>query len=197
MIDRFLAGVLLILLGPLMLGIGLLIWMVDGGPVLFRQVRVGKGGKPFVLLKFRTMKTGEAGSPVTASGDPRIFPVGRWLRKFRLDELPQLINILRGEMRFVGFRAEIPEYVRWFPEEYRILLEQPPGLTDPVTLQWLDEAEEIQRILNQGIARSPHEAYLRGVLPRKVCQYLGKFREIQGWKRWKWVLYTVYHLWIR
>lgn len=108
------------------------------GPVLFRQTRVGLGGRPFTLLKLRTMRLAPEGSQLTVSGDSRVTPVGRWLRRFKLDELPQLWNVARGDMSLVGPRPEVPRYVGDSPLWQQVLSAR-PGLTDPVTLRLRDE----------------------------------------------------------
>jgi lipopolysaccharide/colanic/teichoic acid biosynthesis glycosyltransferase len=108
------------------------------GPVLFRQQRAGLGGRPFTLLKLRTMRVAPEGSQLTAAGDARITPAGRWLRRFKLDELPQLWNVVRGDMSLVGPRPEVPRYVDGSPLWQQVLSAR-PGLTDPVTLRLRDE----------------------------------------------------------
>jgi lipopolysaccharide/colanic/teichoic acid biosynthesis glycosyltransferase len=154
----------LAVLAPVWLAIALLIKADDGGPVLFRQERVGRGGRRFRILKFRTMVAGaEAlGGPLTADADPRVTRLGRRLRATRLDELPQLVNVLRGEMTLVGPRPEVPRYTaRYGPAERRVL-ELVPGLTDPASLAYRDEG----RLL--GAAADAERRYLEEVLPRKV-----------------------------
>ena len=113
------------------------------GPVLFRQTRVGLGGRPFTLLKLRTMRMAPEGSQLTASGDSRITPVGRWLRRFKLDELPQLWNVIRGDMSLVGPRPEVPRYVDASDPLWQSVLSARPGLTDPVTLRLRDEEAQL------------------------------------------------------
>src|SRR5262245_5331247 len=120
------------MLSPLLLAAALGVKLGDGGPVLFRQARVGRHGRPFQILKFRTMivDAERAGLSITAAGDPRVTPVGRWLRRTKLDELPQLFNVLWGEMSFVGPRPEVPKYVACYTPEQRRVLELQPGITD-------------------------------------------------------------------
>ena len=113
------------------------------GPVLFRQERVGQGGRPFRLLKFRSMRVNVGGAQVTAHGDARITGVGRFLRKTKLDELPELWNVVRGELSLVGPRAEVPKYVDASDSLWQKVLQAKPGITDPVTLRLRNEEELI------------------------------------------------------
>ena len=124
---------------PILLAAATLVAATSPGPVLFRQTRVGLGGRPFTLLKLRTMRMAPEGSQLTASGDSRITPVGRWLRRFKLDELPQLWNVIRGDMSLVGPRPEVPRYVDAADPLWQSVLSARPGLTDPVTLRLRDE----------------------------------------------------------
>ena len=132
----------LVVASPLLLLAGAAVAATSPGPVLFRQQRVGLGGRPFTLLKLRTMRLAPIsaeGIQLTASGDSRITPVGRWLRRFKLDELPQLWNVVRGDMSLVGPRPEVPRYVDLADPLWRQVLSARPGLTDPVTLRLRDE----------------------------------------------------------
>lgn len=129
--DSVLAGCGVVLLLPLFALLGLVIKLDSPGPVFYRATRIGKGGQPFSMLKFRTMVAGadRQGPAVTASGDRRITRVGRWLRRSKLDELPQLINVLRGEMSLVGPRPEMPFLVEQYRPWQRLRLQVRPGLT--------------------------------------------------------------------
>lgn len=109
------------------------------GPVLYRSRRIGRNGRPFSMYKLRTMRHRDAGPPISAADDPRYTPVGRWLSAKRFDELPQLWNVLRGDMRLVGPRPEIAEFVEDHPDEYRLILGIRPGLTGPAQLEYADE----------------------------------------------------------
>jgi len=140
-VDIFLSGLLLALSLPFLAFAAILIKLDSPGPVIFRQVRTGKGFKRFQLLKLRTMQADAGGSPYTLGADPRITRVGRWLRKFKLDELPQLWNVLRGEMSLVGPRPVVPELAAEFRQAYTRLLAVRPGLTDPATLKYCRETE--------------------------------------------------------
>jgi lipopolysaccharide/colanic/teichoic acid biosynthesis glycosyltransferase len=134
----------------------------DGGPVFFSQPRVGKGLRKFRLLKFRSMVPNSDGiSPLTAPEDPRITRVGRFLRKYKLDELPQLVNVVKGEMQLVGVRPELERYVEIFPREYEVLLQDRPGITDLASLAFRDE----EQMFHAG----PLEIqYVSQILPRKL-----------------------------
>lgn len=142
--------------------IALLVKLSSPGPAIFRQRRVGRYGIPFTLLKFRTMRPIAGGPGVTVAGDQRITSVGRWLRRWKLDELPQLINIFCGEMSFVGPRPELPEYVALYPPECLRVLSVRPGLTDWATLKYRDE----ERLL--AAQPDPLRYYREIVLPDKL-----------------------------
>jgi lipopolysaccharide/colanic/teichoic acid biosynthesis glycosyltransferase len=140
--------------------------LTSPGPALFRQERVGRFGRPFFLLKLRTMKA-EDGPRVTASGDPRVTAVGRFLRKTKLDELPQLWNVVRGEMALVGPRPEVPAYVDLSDPDWKRVLEARPGITDPVSLRL--------RFEEKLLASAPgdrSEFYGQVMVPFKVRKYL-------------------------
>jgi len=140
-IDILLAGAMLIVLFPLLAFCAVLIWLDSTGPILFRQERIGRDFNRFQLLKLRTMRAGEPGPAITLGIDRRITFVGGWLRRWKLDELPQLWNVLRGEMSLVGPRPVIPVLAEEFAPDYRHLLRVRPGLTDPATVQYCREAE--------------------------------------------------------
>ena len=162
--DLTTASVGLVLLSPLLLLISLLIRLDSPGPALFRQERIGRGFRPFRIYKFRTMvhDAPRQGGTITFGGDRRITRLGRVLRATKIDELPQLINILRGEMSFVGPRPEVSRYVELFREDYAEILKVLPGITDLASLQYRHEAE----ILGQ--CENPEEEYVTRVLPEKI-----------------------------
>lgn len=162
--DLFWAIVGLLVLWPVFLVIALLIKLADGGLVFFRQERVGYRGNPFRLWKFRTMVTNaeQLGKPLTVGRDPRITPAGRQLRKFKLDELPQLLNVLMGEMSLVGPRPEVPQYVALYTPEQRRVLELTPGITDPASIKYRNESELL------GQAKDPERMYVEGIMPEKI-----------------------------
>ena len=140
--DRVLSALALVVLLPILLLIAGVVRLSSPGGVIYRQVRVGQGGVPFRILKFRTMVDGadRLAANVSPTNDPRVTPVGRVLRTWYLDELPQLVNVLRGDMRLVGPRPETPEYVALYTPEERRVLEVKPGLVGPSTVGFMDEA---------------------------------------------------------
>ena len=163
--DLLGASLALLLLSPLMLTIALAIKLDSRGPVFFRQQRVGRHGVPFRIHKFRSMVADapQRGPALTVGDDPRITRVGRWLRRTRLDELPQLIDVLAGHMSLVGPRPEVPQYVAHYPAALRErALSVRPGITDPSSLLYLDEAELLAR------AADPEREYIEVILPRKL-----------------------------
>jgi lipopolysaccharide/colanic/teichoic acid biosynthesis glycosyltransferase len=164
--DVVFAGFCLLLTWPLMLLAALLIKCTSPGPVFFRQIRSGQDGKTFELLKFRSMTHGRsnAGPGVTRQGDPRIFPAGRWLRKWKLDELPQFINVMRGEMSLVGPRPDLPEYMELLSHDQREVLLLRPGITSAATIKFRNEEE----LLAQVPADELQQFYVYRVLPEKV-----------------------------
>jgi lipopolysaccharide/colanic/teichoic acid biosynthesis glycosyltransferase len=152
----------LALLVPLFVMIALAIKLDDGGPILFSHLRIGKGLRKFRLLKFRTMIAASAGgSLVTSPGDARVTRVGRYLRKYKLDELPQLVNVFRGEMQLVGARPQMERFVDIFPEDYAELLQDLPGITDLATLSFRNE----ERFFFEG---SIEEQYIKRIMPVKL-----------------------------
>ncbi|HEX7193306.1 MAG TPA: sugar transferase [Thermoanaerobaculia bacterium] len=137
--DAAISLVAIVVLSPLLVLIALAVKLTSAGPVFYRGERIGRGGAPFRIVKFRTMRANASGPGITRAGDARVTPVGRVLRRFKLDELPQLINILRGDMSIVGPRPEAPEYVRLYSEEERRVLTVRPGLTSPASLRYRNE----------------------------------------------------------
>jgi len=164
--DLSLASFLFLVSQPLMLAAALAIKCSSPGPVLFRQVRVGKDGKTFSLLKFRTMIHGRrnAGPGLTRHGDPRIFPVGRWLRKWKLDELPQFLNVMKGDMSLVGPRPDLPEYLATLQGQQREIFWIRPGITGSATLKFRHE----ESLLAQVPPEDLRNFYISQVLPEKV-----------------------------
>lgn len=164
--DIFLSAAGLVLLSPLLVGIALIIWQEDGRPVFYRGVRVGLGGTLFRIFKFRTMVVNaeSIGGPTTSEGDHRVTSVGKWLRKYKLDELPQLFNVLKGEMSFVGPRPEVKSEVDAYGPEWNVIFSVRPGITDLSSIEFRNEGEIIA---NSGI-ENPHEAYKKLIQPRKL-----------------------------
>ncbi len=170
--DLACAALGLLLLAPLLLGIALWIKLDSRGPVFFRQQRVGRRGVPFLIHKFRTMVADAPalGAPITVGADPRITRAGRALRRSKLDELPQLIDVLAGSMSLVGPRPELPRYVAMYPAALRDkVLSVRPGITDPASLEYRDESALLAR------AADPERAYVDEVMPaklRRAAQYV-------------------------
>lgn len=159
-----LIGLALLLLPGLLLA--LWIKLDSAGPVFFRQERVGRFGRAFRIHKFRTMRADAelVGGPLTVGADPRVTRVGRWLRAHRLDELPQLIDVLRGDMSLVGPRPEVPRYVALYPAALRDqVLAVRPGITDPASLAFRGEASQL------AAAADPEREYVEVILPRKLA----------------------------
>lgn len=156
----------LLLVSPVLLVCALAVVCTSTGGVLFRQDRVGQGGTPFTLLKLRTMRAGAAGPMVTAAGDSRVTFVGRLLRRTKLDELPELWNVIRGDMALVGPRPEVPHYVDLADPEWRAVLAVRPGIVDPVTLVLRNEEE-----LMASAGGDREEFYRTALLPFKLRGY--------------------------
>ena len=154
----------LLVLWPAFLVIALLIKLDDGGLVFFRQVRVGRSGRAFRVWKFRTMiaHAEQLGAPLTVGEDPRATRFGRWLRQSKLDELPQLFNVLAGEMSLVGPRPEVPRYVALYSPDQRRVLDLMPGITDPASIAYRHENDLLAR------APDPERHYISVILPAKI-----------------------------
>ena len=172
--DLICAGAGLVLLSPLLLGIALWIKLDSPGPVFFRQLRVGRFGVPFRIHKFRSMTEGAplAGPELTVGADPRITRAGHVLRRAKLDELPQLIDVLLGTMSLVGPRPEVPRYVAMYPAELREkVLSVRPGITDLASIEYRDESTLLAR------AADPERVYVEQVMPAKLryaAQYVDR-----------------------
>ncbi len=162
-LDLALGVPALVLVAPVLVGIALAMRLTgDRGPFLYRAVRVGEEGATFTILKIRTMVHGSGGAGITRAEDPRVTRLGRILRRYRIDELPQLINVVRGEMSLVGPRPEDPRYVDWADPVHRRVFTAKPGITGLAQLEFHDEA----RLLG-GV--DVEEAYRRDVLPAKLA----------------------------
>ena len=167
--DILLAAASILALSPLFALIALFVkFGSPRGPILYRSQRIGRWGKPFWFLKFRTMVVNAdmIGGPSTAEDDPRITRVGSLLRKYKLDELPQLLNVLRGEMSIVGPRPEVPEYAALLTDRERIILSVPPGLTDWATLWNSDEGAALAG------SSDPEREYVERIRPTKIALQL-------------------------
>jgi lipopolysaccharide/colanic/teichoic acid biosynthesis glycosyltransferase len=171
--DFLCSSIGLLLLFPVFLLVMVAIYLESGGPVFFRQERVGKDGVPFLIIKFRTMvdRASEIGPEITSAGDPRVTRVGHFLRRTKLDELPQLLNVWNGEMSLVGPRPEVPSFVALYDDRQREVLSVRPGITDPASIIYADE----EKIL--GAASDSRRAYVEEILPHKLelnLQYIKK-----------------------
>jgi lipopolysaccharide/colanic/teichoic acid biosynthesis glycosyltransferase len=154
----------LVLLSPLFLAIAIAIWLDDGSPVFYRAVRIGRGGIPFRIWKFRTMciDAENAGPSSTSEDDPRITRIGRVLRRFKIDELPQILNVVRGEMSFVGPRPQVPWAVALYGAREQALLRVRPGITDYASIVFVDEAAILRG------SADPDQQYLEKIAPEKI-----------------------------
>ncbi|SMP14005.1 Sugar transferase involved in LPS biosynthesis (colanic, teichoic acid) [Desulfurobacterium pacificum] len=177
----------LIILFPMFIVIAVLIKIEDGGRVFFRQTRVGQNGKLFKIYKFRTMveNAEKMGAQVTKGDDPRITKIGKILRKYKLDEFPQLINVVKGEMSLVGPRPEVPKYVKFFEEDYKEILRVKPGITDYASLEYKDENELLRGV------DDPERVYLEKILPEKIKYYKRYLKEISFLTDLKLILKTI------
>jgi lipopolysaccharide/colanic/teichoic acid biosynthesis glycosyltransferase len=161
--DRVISLLGLLILWPVLLVVAILVKIkMPGGPVLFVQKRVGKDGKLFKCHKFRTMRVHHNGSTVSVAGDSRITPLGAKLRKYKLDELPELWNVLIGDMSFVGPRPEVPKYVEMYNEEQRKVLSVRPGITDYASIEYRNENDILAKSDN------PEQTYIDEVMPAKL-----------------------------
>ena len=165
MLDAVIASLALALLAPVFAIVSIAIKLRNDGPVFYRQARVGKHGCEFQLLKFRSMRVGAdaRGAGVTVHGDDRITAIGRTLRRWKLDELPQLVNVLRGEMSLVGPRPELPRFVATYQPWMTAVLDYSPGISDVASLAFMDEEEIL------AAAEDPQRVYVSHILPEKVA----------------------------
>ena len=183
--DKVFALLLLIPLSPIILGIAIWIKLDSEGPVFYRQERITTYGRTFRIFKFRTMvkDADKMGAAVTQQNDPRISKVGCKLRKVRLDELPQLINVLIGDMCFVGVRPEVAKYVNRYTDEMNATLLLPAGITSPASIEYKDEDEVIEKY--KGSGRSIDDIYVEEILPDKMkynLKYIKEFSVINDIK---------------
>jgi lipopolysaccharide/colanic/teichoic acid biosynthesis glycosyltransferase len=181
------AGLLILL--PLFALVAVCIKLTSCGPVFYRQLRVGKNGRPFQIVKFRSMHgvASEISPGITVSGDTRITRVGRLLRRYKIDELPQLWNVLRGDMSVVGPRPELPKYVESYSPEHRLVLCVRPGITDPASLAYRNEEEILSR------CEDPEQVYRMEILPDKLAQNLEYIRNISFQTDLRIILATMTH----
>jgi lipopolysaccharide/colanic/teichoic acid biosynthesis glycosyltransferase len=165
-IELILAALGLITISPLLILCTALVWVSSSGDIFFRQERIGRGGLPFTLYKFRTMVAVKNGLPITAANDKRITKIGRVLRKWKLDELPEIYNVLIGDMSFVGPRPEVPELIDFSNPLWKIILSVRPGITDTVTLRLRNEEAVLATVEDK-------ETFYREVVqPYKINGYI-------------------------
>ncbi|MFM0599398.1 sugar transferase [Streptococcus suis] len=183
--DKLLALILLVLLSPVIIALSIWIKLDSKGPVFYRQERVTRYGRIFRIFKFRTMisDADKVGSLVTVGQDNRITKVGHIIRKYRLDEVPQLFNVLTGDMSFVGVRPEVQKYVDHYTDEMLATLLLPAGITSPASIAYKDEDAVLEEYCSQGY--SPDEAYVQKVLPEKMkynLEYIRNFGIVSDFK---------------
>ena len=175
--DIVASGIGLVLLGPLFLVLAIWIKMDSKGPVFYRQVRVGKNNKNFRILKFRSMHVGaDKGSLVTIGGrDSRITRSGYYIRKYKFDEIPQLINVLIGDMSLVGPRPEVRYYVNYWTPKQMHVLDVRPGITDPASIKFRNENELMEK------AEAPEDYYINVIMQEKIKLYLEYVENASFW----------------
>lgn len=183
--DIIMSLILLIILSPIFLMLAICIKVDSKGPVFYKQERITTYGKVFKIFKFRTMvqDADKKGSLITIGEDPRITKIGSKIRKCRLDEIPQLINILKGDMSFVGTRPEVQKYVDKYTNEMKATLLMPAGVTSRASIEYKDEDEIINKYLRKG--KKLDDIYINRVLPEKMkwnLQYIEKFNILEDLK---------------
>jgi lipopolysaccharide/colanic/teichoic acid biosynthesis glycosyltransferase len=192
-LDLVGAGLGVVLLAPLLALLALLVKAEDGGPVLFKQERVGYRGRRFRIWKFRTMvPDAETRGPLlTVGSDPRVTRIGAWMRRLKLDELPQLFNVLVGDMSLVGPRPDVPRYVARYRAAERRVLELVPGMTDEGSIRYLGENRENTLL---GASPAPESHYLEVIAPEKIRIALAYAARATVWSDLRVILNTLRHL---
>jgi lipopolysaccharide/colanic/teichoic acid biosynthesis glycosyltransferase len=177
LVDIVLSGFALLIFLPVLAVVAAAIKCDSRGPVFYRGVRIGRGGKPFRVFKYRSMVVNaeRIGGSSTSDDDPRITRVGRFLRKYKLDELPELINVVRGDMSLVGPRPEVAHYVSMYTEKEKAILTVRPGLTDWATLWNSDEGAVLEG------SEDPERVYLERIRPIKIALQLKYVRDQSFW----------------
>lgn len=188
--DLFWSILGLAFLLPFLLIIVLAIKLYDNGPAFFSQKRIGFKGKPFHIYKFRTMVVDaeKKGNLITVENDPRITRIGYWLRKLKLDELPQLFNVIKGDMSLVGPRPEVPKYVKLYTYEQLHVLNLMPGITDPASIKYSNENELLNQALN------PEKIYIEKIMPEKIKINLEYANNATLWTDFIVILKTLFRL---
>ncbi len=187
--DLFWASLGLVVLSPLFLVVAVWIKLDSAGPVFFRQTRIGRFEKTFRIYKFRTMVADaeKKGIQLTAGKDPRITRSGEFLRRTKIDELPQLINVIKGEMSLVGPRPEVPKYVEYYPDETKkVIFSLRPGITDYAAILFRNENEILDG------AEDPEGTYLKQILPEKIALYLKYAKERTLWLDFRLIIGTIF-----
>lgn len=190
--DLLFALVGLALTSPVILLVWVVIKLDDGGPIFFRQTRVGQQGRLFQIIKFRTMSVGadKVGPCITASGDRRITRIGRVLRNNKFDEIPQLWNVLKGEMSLVGPRPEVPHYVARYTSKQREVLVLRPGITDEASILFRDEESRLAAAVN------PERFYIEHCLPCKIELNLAYARRANIFRDFAVIIRTISSIWL-
>ena len=189
--DLFFVVPGLLVMDPFLMLISIMVKLDNSGPVFFKQLRIGHYGQPFYIYKFRTMvpDAEKLGTKVTVDRDPRVTRIGAILRKYKLDELPQLINVLKGDMSLVGPRPEVPEYVTCYSEEEKKIVHSVlPGITDIAAIEFRNEATLLSD------AEEPEKEYISKILPRKIELYKRYVKERSMWLDIKLILMTIMNL---
>ena len=190
--DFLAALILLIILSPIMLILAIMIKLESKGPVFYRQERITRYGKKFRIFKFRTMvqDADKKGALVTMGQDPRITKVGSKIRKCRLDEIPQLLNVIKGEMSFVGTRPEVEKYVKEYSNEMKATLLMPAGISSRASIEYRDEDELMNQYLNKG--EKIDDIYVKRILPEKMKWNLEYIKNFNIWEDIKICFKTVF-----
>jgi len=185
--DLFWSILGLALLSPLLVLLAVAVRLEDGGPAFFRQVRIGRGGRPFAIWKFRSMVVDaeRLGRAITVGQDSRITRIGRYLRNTKLDEIPQLLNVVTGDMSLVGPRPEVPRYVALYTEDQRAILALRPGITDLASIKYRNEGELL------ALAENPDETYVQIMMPDKIRLNLAYAAQASLWSDFLVILATL------
>ena len=186
--DIIASGCGLLILSPVLIAVAIWIKIDSKGPVFYRQIRVGRNNKDFKIFKFRSMRIGsDKGSLVTIGGrDPRVTRSGYYIRKYKLDELPQLINVLFGDMSLVGPRPEVRHYVNFWTDEQMHVLDVRPGITDPASIRYRNENELMEK------AEAPEDYYINVIMQDKIKLYLQYVENASFWYDIKLIFRTFY-----
>ncbi|MBR1991421.1 MAG: sugar transferase [Bacteroidales bacterium] len=189
--DIVLSALGLIIFCPLFLVLSIWVALDSTGGVFYRQTRVGRGGRDFKLLKFRSMRIGadKKGLITIGDKDARITKSGYYIRKYKFDELPQLINVLKGDMSFVGPRPEVRKYVDLYTAEQLCVLNVRPGITDPASIQYSNENELLEK------AENPEQYYINTVMPDKLRINLEYLEKRTLWSDFKVIIKTISKVW--